>query len=662
MSQFGFAHVRFAALATLAVLAQSALPACGGGANGAPATAPTAVVSAAPVAKEEPPELSAVAAPADLVAIGRFKNPESAIETVASWANFPFKIQSVIPSDLKGLEQVVAWNAPVELAVALDPMGEGKVPEPLTVVSVGLTSVDGALAFARAQGQSVHRLRSGVYRVGESDDISCAIAVAVGAAPARLVCGHRAHDVDGLINYATRGLSNEPLPDLDFQLEVRLDPIKKKYGAELGSARLLGGFLLREVQLDNPRFDRALSDVTYGLIDESLAFIHDLDKVRLDANIDRAKNLVNVRFDAKFTSQQSWLVQAAAEMVPLSAPPPPEFWLLPADSAAASYSIGWKPGRLKPLGRTLGELLDAFLDAEKVPATLRAQSEKALEGLFDLSTNAVRADGGLSLTNAPSDPLLLAADRFFGWQVAELSSDPKPVLSVFDGLTAALGSRDLLRILKQRADLDEKLWPKLSTHAVTVHGYKPGAKAYHAEFPRALLEKLSSGSSASMQDFAAALAQPAPKGKPSAKSVGVSIIVASDGTHTFVGMSSEEQALIKRLESLKDPKSPTLQTRSGLEALRGMPHASAGFLTLRRFGSAFGAARADAASMLDALPQHGDTPIIVTTDASSNGPTTSIALSVPRAAVSDLGALVPALAMVAVQGGGVLSSPAATVH
>ncbi|HEY4103762.1 MAG TPA: hypothetical protein VGM44_07720, partial [Polyangiaceae bacterium] len=655
MSKLGSpVSVRFAALATLAVLAPSALPGCGGGANG-PAAAPTAVVSAAPVAKEEPPDLSPVAAPADLVAIGRFKNPEAAIESVASWANFPFKITSVIPSDLKGLEQVVAWNAPVELAVALDPMGEGKVPEPLTVVSVGLTSVDGALSFARAQGQSVHRLRSGVYRVGESDDISCAIAVAVGAAPARLVCGHRAHDVDGLINYATRGLSNEPLPDVDFQLEARLDPIKKKYGAELGSARLLGGFLLREVQLDNPRFDRALSDVTYGLIDESLAFVHDLDKVRLEANVDRAKNLVNLRFDAKFAGQQSWLVQAAAETVPMSAPPPPEFWSLPADAAAATYSVGWKPGRLKPLGRTLGELFDAFLDAEKVPATLRAQGSKSLEGLFDLNTNAVRADGGLTLPNMPSDPLLLAADRFFGWQVTELPGDPKPVLAVFDGLTAALGGRDLQRILKQRADLDEKIWPKLSTHTVTVHGYKPGAKAYRAEIPRALIEKLSSGSSSSLQDFAAALAQPTPKGKPAAKSVPVSLIVASDGTHTFVGVSSEEQALIKRLESMKDPKSATLQTRPGLEALRGTPHASGGFLTLRRFGSLFGAARADAASMLDALPQHADTPIIISTDASSTGPTSSIAMSVPRAAVGDLGALVPALAMVAVQNTGVLA-------
>ena len=336
------------ALVTLCVLAQSTLVGCGGS-SGKPAAAPTPVVSAVAVAKEEPPDLAPVAAPPELFAVARFKNPQTAIETVSSWANFPFKVQSALPPDLRGLGPVVAWDAPLELAVALDPLGEGKVPEPLSVLSIGLTSLDSALEFARAQGQSVRRLRPGVYRVGDSEDVACTVGVAVGSAPARLVCGHRAHDVDGLFNYATRGLPNEALPDLDFQIELRLDPLKKKYGTELGSARLFGGFLLREVQMDNPRFDRALSDVAYGLIDETLAFVHDLDKVRLDAKIDRTKNLVNVRFDAKFTGQQSWLAQAVAETVPMSAPPPDAFWQLPADVADASYGVGWKPGRLKPL-------------------------------------------------------------------------------------------------------------------------------------------------------------------------------------------------------------------------------------------------------------------------------------------------------------------------
>jgi hypothetical protein len=641
----------------LCILAASSLFGCGGS-PAKPATAPATAVAPVPNAKEEPPDLSPVAAPAELFAVARFKNPETAIETVSSWANFPFKLQSALPADLRGLGPVVAWNAPLELAVALDPLGEGKVPEPLSVVSIGVTSLNAALEFARAQGEAVHRLRSGVYRIGDSEDVACTVGAAVGSAPARLICGHRTRDVDGLFDYATRGLPNEALPDLDFQIELRLEPVKKKYGTELGSARLFGGFLLREIQMDNPRFDRALSDVAYGLIDETLAFIHDLDKLRLDATIDRQKNQINLRFDAKFTAQQSWLAQAVTETAALSAPAPEAFWQLPIDAADASYGVGWKPGRLKPLGRALGELLDAFLEAEKVPATLRTQGSKALEGMFELNTNAVRADGALA--ELPADPLLAADYRFFGWQMTELSSEPKLVLSIFDGLVASLGSRDLARILKQRAQIEDKMLPKFSSHGVTVRGFKAGAKAYRVDLPRGLLEKLAEKPALSMQEFAVALAAPAQKGKPAAKSAPLSFVVAWDGEHTFIGVSPDEKAVIKRLEAAKDPKAPSLRSRAGLDALRSTPHVGAGFMTLRRFSNMLGLSGrdADATKLLSALPQHGETPMIFSSDAKAEGPESTLSIAIPRAAIGDIGALVPVLALAAGKNAGsVLATP-----
>ena len=604
----------------------------------ASATTPTAI-SAAPVTKEEAPELSPVAAPPELIALARFKKPQTAIETVGAWANFPFKLRDVLPPEMKGLEGVVAWDAPVEAAVALDPVGEGKVPEPLAVVSVGLTSLEGALEFARAQGQSVRRLRAGVFRVGDSEDLSCAISVALGSSPARLVCGHRPHDVDGLLNYATRGLPNEPLPNTDFQIELRLEPIKKKYEAEIGSARLLGGFLLREVQVDNPRFDRALSDVAYSLLDETTAFVHDLDKLRLDSNIDSAKNQINLRFDLKFAGQKSWLVQASAETLSMVEPPPELFWQLPADSTAASFGVGWKPGRLKPLGHTLGELLDAYLEYEKVPATLRGQAEKSVELLFDQNTKQVRAQG--ELTDLPSDPLLAAGYRAFGWQIAAIDGDPKHLLSLFDGLSATLSSRDLARVLKQRLAVDATLLPKLSSHGVQVKGFKAGAKAYRLDISRELFDKYAKGQ-LGVTDKAAK--------KGLAKSVPLSLIVAYDGERSWVAVSPDEKTLIKRLESLKDPKAPVLRTRAGLEALKGTPRSAGGFLTLSRFAGqlgALGARGADASKMILALPHHGETPILFSYDLSSGGPEITTGLTLPRAAVEDLGALVPVLALMA---------------
>ncbi len=601
------------------------------------AVAPAPAVSSAPLVKEEAPDLAPVAAPAELFALARFKTPKTALETVSNWASFPYKLHDVLPAELKDLESVVAWDAPLEAAMALDPLGEGKVPQPLAVVSLGLTSLDGALGFARAKGQPVRRIRPGVYRIGESEDWSCAAGVALGSAPARLVCGSRAHDVDGLFNYATRGLPNEPLPNLDFQIELRLASVKKKYEAELGSARLFAGFLLREVQLDNPRFDRALSDVTYSLVDEATAFIQDLDTLRLDANLDSARNVANLRFDLKFTGQKSWLVQASAETLSMIEPAPELFWQLPADSSAASFGVGWKPGRLKPLGHTLGELLDAFLESEKIPKGLRDQSSKAIESLFDQNTKQVRAQGELS--ELPSEPLLAADYRAFGWQLAGFEGDPKRLLSLFDGLNGLLGSRDATRILKERAGLDQALWPKFSTHAVTVKGFKPGSKAYRIDMPKELFAKLAKNLSG--------VEAPMVNSKAPVKSLPLSLIVAYDGDRTWVGVSPDEKALLKRLESLKDPKQAALRTRDGLEALKGTSRTAGGFVTLERFAGQLGAVAhdADTSKLISALPHHGSTPIVFACDLSAQGPEISTNFTLPRAAFEDLGALVPVLAL-----------------
>jgi hypothetical protein len=618
---------------------------------GAPAPAaaprPAPLVSAAP-AKDEAADLSPVAAPAELVAVARFKKPQTAIESVAAWANFPYKLHDVLPAELKGLEGVVAWDAPLEAAVALDPLGEGKVPEPLAVVSLGLTSLEGALDFARAKGQSVRKVRPGVYRIGDPEDISCAAGFAIGSAPARLVCGHRAHDVDGLFDYATRGLPREPLPNVDFQVELRLEPIKKKYQAELGSARLLAGFLLREVQVDNPRFDRALSDVAYSLIDEATAFVHDLDKVRVDGALDSAKNLIDLRVDLKFGSQKSWLVQASAETLAMVEPTPDLFWQMPADSTQASFGVGWKQARLKPIGHTLAELLDGYLESEKVPVGLRNQASKSVELLFEQNTKQVRAQGELS--ELPSDPLLAAGYRVLGWQVAALEGDPKSLISLFDSLWSTLANRDLSRLLKAR-NVDLTMLPKVSSRGVQVRGFKPGAKSYRLEVSRKVFEKFAK---------AQLELEPQTKGKALAKSVPLSLVVAFDGERTWIGVCPDEKAIIKRLESLKDPEAPVLRTRPGLEALKSTPRAAGGFLTLARFAGqmgALGAGTADTQKLFGALPHHGETPLLFSYDLSSNGPEMSTTLTVPRAAVEDLGALVPVLALMGGKRHSVLAGP-----
>jgi hypothetical protein len=60
-----------------------------------------------------------------------------------------------------------------------------------------------------------------------------------------------------------------------------------------------------------------------------------------------------------------------------------------------------------------------------------------------------------------------------------------------------------------------------------------------------------------------------------------------------------------------------------------------------------GKGASDTQKLFAALPHHGETPVLFSYDLSSNGPELTTTLTLPRAAVEDLGALVPVLALMA---------------
>jgi hypothetical protein len=140
---------------------------------------------------------------------------------------------------------------------------------------------------------------------------------------------------------------------------------------------------------------------------------------------------------------------------------------------------------------------------------------------------------------------------------------------------------------------------------------------------------------------------PMVKGKAPVKSVPLSLIVAYDGDRSWVGVSPDEKALIKRLESLKDTKQAVLRSRDGLESLKGTPRTAGGFVTIERFAGQLGAFvhDADTTKLIGALPHHGGTPIVFAYDLNAAGPEIVTSFAVPRAAFEDLGALVPVLAL-----------------
>ncbi|HTQ06306.1 MAG TPA: hypothetical protein VMI54_20730, partial [Polyangiaceae bacterium] len=210
-----------------------------------PAEQPHPPVVPKPAPVVETADLSPVAAPSGLFVVGRLKRPTALADTLAHWAGVPLGLRDVLPLAAKDLDDALLWDAPVELAVVAAPTGHRGAVE--TSVSLGLTGTEQALAAAKRAGYEVKRLGPEIYAVAGIPHVSCAIAPAVGSAAARLVCAHRAAELDDLLPYMTRGLPNEPLGQRDLELELRMEPLRQRFASEIGSARLFAGFVVREV-------------------------------------------------------------------------------------------------------------------------------------------------------------------------------------------------------------------------------------------------------------------------------------------------------------------------------------------------------------------------------------------------------------------------------
>src|SRR5687768_9734259 len=105
----------------------------GCGAKQPEAKSPAAVDPAPAPLAEEPPDLSPVTRPAEVVVTGRVARPRLLVETLTKWSNLPLRLEDLMPEDARPVASAVMWEAPVDTVVALDAFGDGKLPPPLIV-------------------------------------------------------------------------------------------------------------------------------------------------------------------------------------------------------------------------------------------------------------------------------------------------------------------------------------------------------------------------------------------------------------------------------------------------------------------------------------------------------------------------------------------------
>jgi hypothetical protein len=555
------------------------------------------------------------------------------LDAAGQWANLPLDWRRLLAQQLPGLDKVLDFGAPVDVVVALPPRSERR-REPLKVISIGLTSVDAALDLARSKKQEVNEIRPGVYQVGPGQEAYCIVAPALGRARARLICSDESVAVEMLYPYATRGLPNENLATSDVFFELRADAIRARYGGQLRNLRMLRPFVMRELALDSPRFDRALGDAIHAVLDEGVALAEDVKRVRLDAILDNKAQSIDAQLRVEFSGKKSWLVQTLSESGAAAAVAPDAFWRLPGDATAASYYVAIRRERIEPVVTTLSELLDGVLDHVKAPRARRDQTLQAFTTLATLQGIAVSAQGPLDRTTVGKPATLSDVVRTgAGWYVLGLEDEPARQKNVLPQLAQLIENKGLRQLVEKRAKLAGAKLP--SARVRPAKGLGAGANELELTIPPELVARIAEDGRSELKPGGAVVFY---------------VVSMPEAKRVWYGISGDKDLIYKRLAALRDGKAPTLATREGLAPLKGIKAMYGGFFSLgevaRELDELVSIERAQSIDRaVNAAPHGGTTPILgwLRVTPAQSGTTAVFELRAPKPVFEDVAAVMMGL-------------------
>jgi hypothetical protein len=458
-----------------------------------------------------------------------------------------------------------------------------------------------------------------VFGFSGPSGLNCVVGPALGSANARLVCGDRAGEVEELFAYATRGLPNENLGPRDLELELRGEPLRRRFSSEIAGTRLFAGFLLRQIELDHPRFDRALSDAVYGVADELVLQAEDTDSFEIGGMLDDANKNVSLEIAWKFRSTRSWVARYVSELSRRPAPPPPPFARLPGDARSAGYSVDFGTDKSKPIRAAMLELIDAYLEYERAEKDTRDQARRFFTQAFQImGTSYVQASGTFGPTSRASE---LA--KKLGWRVSRSETKAEDVERLFADLHGLVADRKFWKLVAKRFDLDAKAQPKTRLVPLKGKGVPAGARAFVLTVPSGLVEKVQKGASSRFK-------------LESKEPIKLVAAFCPDGAGATVLVTSfDEKDAAERLSSFLGEAGQRLGQRNDLGPLRSGRALAAEFFTLLGVFESFAAAGAEKSGR--PMPNRGETPIFSSYTATPGPPLTlSASLTVPAAAIADL--------------------------
>lgn len=605
----------------------------------APPAAPSATVAAGP-------DLSPVAEPGDIVGLFRWRSPIATASNLASCSGVaPIIVevnarmavdmllrQYIRKGDTRKISALVALDAPVDAIAVLAP--EERTQTPLYAISLGLTSLDGAKVAVGAVDEA--EIAPGIWPMKGVRELTCGLAVSAGATPARLVCADQKRSLVALAPYLTRTLPGVDSGAADIHAEARVDVLDKRYGASLRN--LLGalpGSLSAEHGLDDARFDGALFEAGTDIQDDASKLLGDLRRVTAEIRTERSGACLRARVDADLRDRQSWLAQALTDGLDRGGPPPALYWRLPKDSDLAFYDRGVDPARFAPVMKRARDLLDGALAKEGFASADRRRITDLINIPYSKDTITVIAHGGVNaLFPSPGtkDAVRKVLEAGFaglvGWTMVGVDKEPAVLKKRLKSMVDAYKAQGVQSALKKSMGSDAKHLPVVRS-APAPAALGAGAEALEITVP-------------------ALPVPPPPDGqgsqKPGTMTLKLHVLLMVDGDGAWLAIGAAKDELVKRLVAAKTgaPDKEQLASRADLEPLRTGKHTGGGFFSAATFTQQITTAVAAAEAIgpglfgsemqllsrgLQAVPNHGKTPVFLTAAGAADATSTKLTFS-----------------------------------
>ncbi len=558
-------------------------------------------VTAAPATSPPPaarPELTPVEAPSGTFLWARLKNPAALTDSVLAATGLPLDWRGLLESRVPELVAASDLSAPVELAISVNPNPRR---QPLAVLSWGVGSKAAVLQQLDQLNVQAEEGPGGVHSFAIAK-ATCVVGPALGSAPTRVACGKEAQAVEVLGAYALRGLPRQELSEAELHVEMTAAPLRQAYGQQVSSLKVLSSVLVRQIQIDNPRFDRAAADAVYGLVDELIALSQDVDRARLQ--LWNKGGDYELAMSGRFAGSASWSVEMLRGVGATQTAPPDWFWALPANASAAYFSRAPDPSSTEALWAVAKDLLGGFLeDNQAVTKATRERIERWFTEASHYGSAVVGATGPVVSSTSGERSTLVPA-----WQLTGVQQDSARHRKLLDELIAILAAPDL----RKAAAHEGESWLPEFKRSGALAG-QPGSAVYEWKMSgtwQEALERLGgtpvvSKDPSQRAELETALAQ---------LDHGFLALVPDQDRTWFIWSQTREE-LAKPIEAMKRQDAPRLQGLDALQSLRQRPAILSGFVKLESLVAqlASGARGAEALGSWDrvsqALPYKGQAPV-----------------------------------------------------